>query len=144
MQAFLKNISLRPSCYQCNSKTLNRNSDITIADLWGCKDIAPDLFDDKGTSFVIVNSSKGKALFDSVSTQLLYQDIDLNKAVAYNTSMYQNVNLPKKRSWFFDNIDKLNFDILVKKAIKQSFVQRIKAFIVNYSHAAINKIKNIK
>lgn len=144
MQAFLKNISLRPSCYQCNSKTLNRNSDITIADLWGCKDIAPDLFDDKGTSFVIVNSSKGKALFDSVSTQLLYQDIDLNKAVAYNTSMYQNVNLPKKRSWFFDNIDKLNFDILVKKAIKQSFVQRIKAFIVNYSQAAINKIKNIK
>lgn len=60
MKAFLKNVSLRYSCYDCHSKSVNRNSDITLADLWGCRSIAPDMFDDKGTSFVIVNSEKCK------------------------------------------------------------------------------------
>lgn len=35
MKAFLKNVSLRNSCFSCYSKSINRNSDITLADLWG-------------------------------------------------------------------------------------------------------------
>ena len=34
MQAFLKNVSLRESCYNCSFKKINRLSDITLADFW--------------------------------------------------------------------------------------------------------------
>ena len=60
MQAFFKNLSLRPSCYECHSKTKIRNSDITLADFWGIEHMLPEMFDNKGTSLVLTNSEKGK------------------------------------------------------------------------------------
>ena len=75
MKAFLKNVSLRNSCFSCYSKSINRNSDITLADLWGEIHIVPDMFDDKGTSFVVINSQKGKYLFDAVNASLNFKEI---------------------------------------------------------------------
>lgn len=37
MNLFLSNYTLRPSCYDCNFKTVSRMSDVTIADFWGIK-----------------------------------------------------------------------------------------------------------
>ena len=60
MRAFLQNISLRESCYNCQFKKYNRNSDITLADFWGISKVKPEINDHKGTSLVIINSNKGK------------------------------------------------------------------------------------
>lgn len=139
INAFLSNVSLRPSCYNCHSKTLNRNSDITLADLWGCRNIVPEMFDDKGTSFVMINSEKGKEIFKIISNQLGVREIDLNTAVYYNASAYKSSKLPKKRTWFFQNIDDLKFDELVIKSIKPTFYERIMAFI---KYRLISKILN--
>lgn len=141
MKAFLKNVSLRPSCYDCHSKTLNRNSDITLADLWGCKDIVPEMFDDKGTSFVMINSKKGKELFEKISNQFVYEQIDLNKAVVYNTSAYQSVKMPQKRKWFFKNLDELQFDKLVEKAIIPTIYERLTSIVRYYSKLILRKLK---
>src|SRR5690606_22917336 len=48
MRVFLEDICLRPSCYNCQFKTLNRESDITLADFWGIQKICPEMDDDKG------------------------------------------------------------------------------------------------
>lgn len=69
MNGFLQNLYLRPSCYECKSKTLNRLSDITIADFWGIQNIASELDDDKGTSLVLVNSNKGKKYLMTYMTE---------------------------------------------------------------------------
>lgn len=143
MKAFLKNISLRPSCYDCHSKTLSRNSDITLADLWGCKDIVPEMFDDKGTSFVMINSKKGKELFEKISNQLVEKEIDINIAVNYNSSAYQSVSLPKKRKWFFENIDNIQFNELVEKTVKVDFLSKIIRFIKNNIYAIKLKISKL-
>src|SRR5690606_17661880 len=39
MKAFLKDICLRPSCYDCKFKTIHRESDLTLADFWGVQNI---------------------------------------------------------------------------------------------------------
>lgn len=141
MKTFLKNVSLRHSCYDCHSKTLDRNSDITLADLWGCKDIVPEMFDDKGTSFVMINSKKGKELFEKILSQFVYKQIDLNKAVVYNTSAYQSVKTPQKRKWFFENLDELQFDKLVEKAIIPTTYERLTYVARYYSKIIIRKLK---
>lgn len=41
MRAFLKDIIQRPACYQCRFKGLERESDMTLADFWGIKNILP-------------------------------------------------------------------------------------------------------
>lgn len=143
MKAFLKNISLRPSCYDCHSKTLKRNSDITLADLWGCKEIVPEMFDDKGTSFVIVNSEKGKEIFEKISNQLVVKEIDINKAVNYNTSAYKSVALPKKRECFFKNIENTEFNELVEKATDEKLLSKMIRIIKNYAYAIELKISKI-
>ena len=60
LRAFLNDICLRDSCYQCNFKKKNRLSDFTLADFWGIDNIDKSMNDDKGISLVVVNSNKGK------------------------------------------------------------------------------------
>lgn len=69
MQMFLQNLCLRPSCYACSFKKENRESDMTLADFWGCGNICPDLDDDKGLSMILIHSEKGKGIFDSIKSK---------------------------------------------------------------------------
>lgn len=58
MQLFLKNLSLRPSCYACKCKSGSCGSDMTIADFWGIQD--PNMDDDKGTSLFLLYTNCGE------------------------------------------------------------------------------------
>lgn len=134
IQAFLKNTILRDSCYNCSFKKKYRNSDITIADYWGVQKIHPDIFDDKGTSLVIVNSIKGEKLFHLIKDEMQYQETNLDEALKYNPAMIKSVNKDNNREMFFENIDKLDFDKLVKKYtyqphILEKIISNIKAII---------------
>lgn len=115
MQAFLRNTSLRDSCYNCSFKKKNRISDITLADFWGIENILPEMDDNKGTSLVIVNSEKGEELLNKIIEKMIYKRVDLDNALKYNPSMISSVNKDKNREKFFENLDKIEFDKLVKK-----------------------------
>lgn len=126
MKAFLRNISLRESCYRCAFKKKNRISDITLADFWGIENILPEIADDKGMSLVIINSEKGQELFSSVKDNLIAKETDFEKAVSYNPSMIKSEKTDKNRDKFFRDLDKLDFDKLVKKYIpKKSLLRRV-------------------
>ena len=57
---FYRHIMLRPSCSVCPYASLNRLSDITLADFWGWQKSVPDFnTDDRGVSLVLVNTKKG-------------------------------------------------------------------------------------
>lgn len=124
MRAFLSDACLRPSCYNCHSKSLNRQSDITLADFWGIENVCPEMFDDKGTSLVFINSEKGALIFDSIKDKLAYKEVDINEAVKYNVSAHKSVALPPYRKKFFGYIQKYDFDIAVKKVLKTSVFKR--------------------
>ena len=95
MQMFLQNLCLRPSCYSCAFKKVNRVSDITLADFWGCEQVCPDLNDDKGLSLILVHSVKGKALFEKIGSKLCSRAVDCAEAVKQNPSFTQSVKEPK-------------------------------------------------
>lgn len=120
MKGFVFNLYLRPSCYECYSKTLNRNSDITLADFWGVKDIEPDMFDDNGTSLVFVNSEKGQCLINSVAEKLRLKETDINKAVKKNSAAYLSTWKTKKRDKFFKLIYYKDFDKVIRICTKKT------------------------
>ena len=115
MQAFLRNTSLRESCYNCQFKKKHRISDITLADFWGIENIAPEMDDNKGTSLVIINSEKGKQIFEQIKDKIIYKQVDFDEAIRYNPSMTKSVKPDYNREKFFENLDKMPFDKLVKK-----------------------------
>ena len=125
MKAFLKNLSLRPSCYNCHSKSLERESDITLADFWGCADIVSDMDDDKGLSLVFVNSIKGKQIFEGISDKTEYREVDIHKAVQYNPSACVSVPQNKKRDKFFVEIKNSDFEKTVNKFTKNKTIKRV-------------------
>lgn len=128
MRAFLNNMCLRPSCYDCSFKSLERNSDITLADFWGIEKVIPDFDDDKGTSLIMVHTEKGKQILEKVNGIIL-KSIDLNEAVKYNTSAYKSVKKPSKREAFLAQLTDENFEKKVNEFCRPSLKNRIKKII---------------
>lgn len=133
MQAFLRNTILRDSCYNCHFKKKDRVSDITLADFWGIDRILPDFYDNNGVSLVIVNSEKGKILFEKIKNDIKCREVDLLQAIKYNPSMVKSVKADPKREEFFENIDNYDFNKLVNKfTSKPVFIKRVLSRVKKY------------
>ena len=70
MKAFLKNLSIRPSCTACKFKRFTSGADITMGDFWGSTELGNSYNDNIGISVVALNTSKGLSYFDSVKDNL--------------------------------------------------------------------------
>lgn len=132
MKGFLSDLYLRPSCYNCKSKNFKSNSDILLGDYWGIEGIHSDFDDDKGISLVIVNTLKGKEMFDNISDNMSVIITDMDYAITRNKSIIQSVEYNKHREEFFNTLNECNLQELVERYTKVSLYNKIK-----------NKIKNI-
>ena len=133
MKGFLRDVYLRPSCYNCKFKKINRIGDITVADFWGIENILPKMDDDKGISLIVIHSEKGKQLFDKLSEKMILNEVNLNEAIKYNPSMISSVKYNEKRNEFFLDLNSgENLKNLIRKYTKISLGKRVK-----------NKIKSI-
>ena len=102
MKLFLKDISLRPSCYDCKFKDINRVSDITLGDCWGIENYMPDMDDDKGTSVVLLHSEKGVNLFNLLKDKMIYkQEFNVDKILAPSADSRKSVFMHPRRNDFF-------------------------------------------
>lgn len=73
MHAFLRNWSLRPSCYECKAKNGKSGADLTIGDFWGVEKVGSVIDDDKGVSCVVCRSQKGIDAIESSTGIRLFE-----------------------------------------------------------------------
>lgn len=106
MRAFLSDMILRPSCYDCKAKQGRSLSDISIADFWGVNKTHPEMDDDKGTGLVIVNTEKGINSLDLTLT--FYKKADIAEAVPYNGGLKVSTPSHRNRGKFFLELDAKN------------------------------------
>lgn len=104
MKLFVGDYISRPSCENCQFKGYNRVSDITLGDFWGIWDIAPEMDDNKGTSVVLIQSEKGRELWDSIKDRIKFKEVTLEQASQQNPSMLQASKANKKRDVALDKI----------------------------------------
>ncbi|MDE6340060.1 MAG: Coenzyme F420 hydrogenase/dehydrogenase, beta subunit C-terminal domain, partial [Muribaculaceae bacterium] len=78
MQGFLKDLYLRPSCYECPTKSGKSGSDITLGDYWGIQRYYPSLYDARGVSLVLTNTGRGEDLLNKVGIALNLTDFDMS------------------------------------------------------------------
>lgn len=124
-KTYIKHTHIRPSCEVCPFKNDNRVSDITIADCWGFKKIAPEMNDEKGLSSVIVHSAKGKKLFDAVASQLVFKEASIDDVKEYNPDYIRSQNVDhRKRNAFWKDYYQLPFKILLEKYLGESKKQK--------------------
>jgi len=119
---------VRPSCETCPFKADNRVSDITIADCWGFQKMAPEMYDDKGLSSVIIHTAKGKAMFEAVQSQLTYKKTPLDDVKTYNADYIRSTPFNhKKRAAFWRDYHKqaMPFGKLLKKHLEETKFKKI-------------------
>lgn len=123
MQGFLRNIYLRPSCYECHFRECRSDSDITLGDFWGIDKIRPELDDDKGLSLVIVNNKRTDDLLKALGCNLT--EMSLSEAIKYNPSITTSVNIPPYRSLFFAARKNFGLKLALKLCCSSSIQYRI-------------------
>lgn len=120
MKAFLQNTCLRESCYDCKFKNKYRNSDITLADFWGVEKYMPEINDDNGVSLIIINTEKGKELFNYIKNLCTYKKANIEYIIKNNSAYISSVSKDKNYEEFYNNLDTKNFDVLVDKYVSKS------------------------
>lgn len=115
LRGFLCNLFLRPSCYECKSKNFTGKSDITLADFWGIENTNPEFADEKGISLVLVNSTNGLNIFNSILDKMEYLESDLKTALVRNKCIIQPTFKTEFRKDFFKVLEKKGLDRAVVK-----------------------------
>lgn len=126
MRGFLHNCFLRPSCFECAHKGTERDADITLADFWGVKDICPQMQDGKGTSLVIVSSSKGQFLLEQIDTEIRKQKVELGNVVKYNLAIVKPAELNHNQQKFEEDFGQKPTTTVLKKYCSMSKIKRLK------------------
>lgn len=78
---FYDHVIIRRSCSNCHFTNLHRVSDLTVSDYWGWEKHYKEWNDNKGVSLLLVNSEKGKILFNSLQEKIDYIESDKTKCL---------------------------------------------------------------
>lgn len=117
---------LRPSCYNCKFTNFDRPSDITIGDFWGIEKCKPHMDDNKGVSLVLVNSEKGRDLFDSIKDTIYFEESNKTECLQHN--LREPTPLPPNRTKFWEDYEKKGFNYVARKYTPYGLMYRIKKF----------------
>ncbi len=143
---FFNEFISRPSCEKCPFASLNRISDITIADYWGKAENIPKEFNGKiGLSAVYINSQKGIEIWKIIKRNLIVAESDLetcsqptlyrpikssqNKKEFWN--MYNRKEFKEVAEYYFGNYKKIYLLRKIKNILNEMGILKI-----------IHKIKN--
>lgn len=126
LQSFLKNMNLRRSCFNCVFRTVERVSDLTLGDFWGCENIWKDWMENKGYSLIFVQNEKGKKFWNSIQNGIISREVDLGKVLDYNQSMLISPWDKYSRDLFFKMIRKETIADSIKKVEKNGMFKKIK------------------
>lgn len=112
--SFHSRYNIRPSCFNCKYRNLERVSDITLGDFWGIEKYNEKLDDNKGLSFVLTNSINGYNIIKAIDNfNIEEMDISLEEySTNNNWCMHKNpTGMPEnERLKFYIDVKELDFD----------------------------------
>lgn len=110
---FYSHHPIRPCCFKCPYKCIETSADIRIADAWGVSNSNPEFDDNKGVSLVIINSDKGKQIFQKIAHNIEYKKVDINNYL--QPPLKENYTMPRGRDKFWREFKYLPFCIFKLK-----------------------------
>ncbi len=120
MNLYYSNLLTDEACFNCKFTTKERVSDITVSDFWGIEDTAAQFEDSLGVSMVLINTQKGRELFDEVKGKKISVNLDNAK----QPQLKKPTERPDGYDEFWENY---NINSALKKygAIKDSLKTKI-------------------
>lgn len=128
MRSYLSYTNIRPSCYECHFKGLQRCSDFTISDCWGVGEGNKEINDDRGLSAILLQNRRAVQIFDSIKNCLKYQEYDAEELMAGNWTTFKSVRPNPIRFSFFKHA----FETGTAVALRNFFRPSIKNWMAYY------------
>lgn len=119
LKGFIGDLYLRPSCYNCTSKSLSSNSDFTVADFWGQEDNVPEFDNDTGVSAILMNTDKAKFLISHMDG-LHFLEMDFQTFFQQNPSIVHCVKRKRVSVKFWNLYGKYSFTDTISKTYKRN------------------------
>ena len=119
MLAFNENIMLRTSCYNCQFRVRDRVSDLTLGDLWGIDNVAREMNDNKGVSFVVIQSDKGKQLIRELAEAVWIKSVDFSKVKDSNS--FHTLPIHESREAFIKTVIHDSFRTAYKEYVAKPY-----------------------
>lgn len=111
---FYHYIMFRRSCGVCHFANTKRPSDITIGDFWGWQNTNPKFNEDnKGVSLVLINTEKGRGMFDAIKDELYYFPAVLENAL--QPVLCKPTDIHPRRDAFEEDYLRHGFEHAMKK-----------------------------
>lgn len=101
-KGFVNNYYLRPSCFECKFKGMNRCSDITIGDFWAVKEYYPDFASEYGNSAVVIRSDKAQHLIDNIIQKLNIIWVNEKHLSVWNDCLVKSTEKTEFKTDFYD------------------------------------------
>ena len=116
---------LRESCYNCRYATLDRVSDITLADFWGIENYDFDGDIKNGVSMILTNTPNGEAVFNAVKPMTITKEFPIEYGIKQNFCLTHSTVKPAKRDIIMDEISKFGYEYAEKKYFRASLIYKI-------------------
>lgn len=110
---FYSHYIIRPSCFECPYRKLEHPSDITLADFWGIDQVDKKFNDNKGVSYVLVNTQKGEEYFIRSADKTEYFECDVMDCA--QPTAFENYEEPEGKEIFWEEYHKKPFQAIAKK-----------------------------
>ena len=123
--AFKNYLIFRECCYDCRYSTLNRVSDITLADFWGIEKYGFKGNVDKGVSMIITNTIKGQSLFDSINPMMECQEYPIEYGVESNYCLTRSTKKPKCRDKVIKELFENGYEKTAEKYFSSGFIFKL-------------------
>lgn len=128
---------LRPSCYECPYRTVQRKSDITIADYWGIEKNVPEYDDNRGCSLVLVNSVKGAYLFNEIKNEIIFEKTKLSTSM--QLPLEGKIERPFNRNQVWNDYKSMPFQKFIAYYGEYTLMKRIKTKILKLKYRVLWK-----
>lgn len=127
INAFCKLLSFNKCCYKCKYSSLPRVADITLGDFFGLGVLYKYCGKDtsKGVSQILINSHKGKQLFEDSKKESYYEKRKLNECTSFNYNIWRPSKKNPKRDVFYEDFKTMSFDKLNKKYMSDNIKSKI-------------------
>lgn len=115
----------REGCYDCQYATLQRVSDITLADFWGIEkyDFKGNI--DTGVSMVITNTQTGSEVFSLIKDKTVSKEFPVQYGVDSNHCLTHSTQKPKNRDNIIKELSENGYEQTAKKYFGCSVVHKI-------------------
>lgn len=138
-KGFHSKLFVDPVCEVCQFSTYPRQGDITIGDFWGIEKFDSSWDDGKGTSMVMLNSSKGKELFCLIEDKIQRYEKVGKKWTKYASRINNFIERNKKKNVFCDYVQYSDFNNAVSKILNNTNdIGIVSCFNFNYGNNLTN------